>query len=298
MRPTVLQETTPGPDAPAPGDVVGFRSGDDLPPAQSPRPHLHPVRSLAGTVLTDSAPADHPHHHGVGMAVADLGGTNHWGGRTFVPGRGSTLLDDHGRQRIGSRRDLPDGADLRIEWLDARGQRQGVEERRVRVRPHPRGWVLSWSSTLVPGSPVSVGSPATNGRPGAFYGGWFWRTPFPGADVATAAGPGVENAHGARSPWLLVTAAPGPQQPAVSLLAVQRRRPRPWFVRTRGYVGFGPALAVSDRLPLSSGAPLVEEVDVLVLDSRPTAAQAADLAADLLAPPGPGGRPGTAGGPA
>ncbi|MEZ0492010.1 DUF6807 family protein [Kineococcus sp. TBRC 1896] len=266
-------------------DVVEVRLGDDLPPAESPRPHLHPVRSLAGVVLSDSAPTDHPHHHGVGVAVADLGGTNHWGGRTFVRGRGSVLRDDHGRQRVTARRDHPDGVDLEIVWTDERGRRQGVEARRLRTCPHPAGWVLSWRTAFVPDRPLSVGSSATNGRPGAFYGGWFWRTPFPGAVVATTAGTGVEHAHGVRSPWLLVT-SDGPE--AVSLLAVQRGRPRPWFVRTQGYVGFGPALAVAERLVLTPADPLVEEVDVLVLDERLEAAAAAGLAAGLLGDPGQG----------
>ncbi|PRY10548.1 DUF6807 family protein [Kineococcus rhizosphaerae] len=261
-------------------DVLELRTGEDLAPESSPRPYLHPVRTLAGTVVTASGPADHPHHHGVSMAVADLSGTSHWGGRTHVRGRGSTPLPNHGRQVVVDRRDHEAdpaaGPDLTVEWSDAAGVRQGREERRVRVRPHPAGWVLSWSTLLVPDHDLSVGSPATNGRPGAFYGGWFWRTPFPAARVCTADGAGTDRAHGSSSPWLLLSA------PGASLLAVQRGPARPWFVRTEGYVGFGPALAVTERLPVTPDRPLVQEIDVLVSDDVLDDPRAASLAAELL----------------
>src|SRR5690348_15396559 len=48
----------------------------DLPRTLSPRPYLHPVRTLAGTSVTELQPADHPHHLGVSVAVSDLGGAN------------------------------------------------------------------------------------------------------------------------------------------------------------------------------------------------------------------------------
>ena len=271
---------------PRPGDLLELRSGADLPRTSSPRPHLHPVRTLGGALTTDTGPLDHPHHHGVGMAVADLAGTTYWGGRTYVRGEGSTALPNHGRQVVLAQRDDPFGVEQRIAWFDEHDERQGVEERRERTRPHGAGWVLSWRTRLVPDRDLSVGSPATNGRPGAFYGGWFWRTPFATATAATADGAGVEHAHGSTSPWLLVvTDAVAGAGPRVSLLAVQRREPRPWFVRTEGYVGFGPALAVTGRLAVTPAQPLVEEVDVLVSDLALDGAQAADLAADLLRGP-------------
>lgn len=258
-----------------PERLLVHRDGADLPPRSSPRPHLHPVRTLGGTVVTDTAPDDHPHHHGVGMAVADLSGTSHWGGRTYVRGQGSTELDVHGRQVVLDARQDPCGVDQRLGWFDEHGRRQGVEDRRVRGQVRDDGWVLSWRTVLVPDRELSIGSPATNGRPGAFYGGWFWRTPFGSAQTLTADGAGIDHAHGSTSPWLLLSS------PDATLLAVQRGRPRPWFVRTEGYVGFGPALAVTERLPLTPDRPLVEEVDVFVSDDRIDAARAASLAGEL-----------------
>jgi len=262
-------------DTPLLERLLTSRTGEDLPRRSSPRPFLHPVRTLGGAVVTDTGPEDHPHHHGVSLAVADLSGTSHWGGRTYVRDQGSTELDNHGRQVLLSVRCNPFGIDQRIGWFDERDRRQGVENRRVRVRTHHDGWVLSWRSELVPDLDLSVGSPATNGRDGAFYGGWFWRTPFPTADVTTADGPGIQNAHGSPSPWLLLAT------PTASLLAVQRRNPRPWFVRNEGYVGFGPALAASERLAVTPTGPLVEEVDVFVADGKLEIARAQDLLESL-----------------
>ena len=37
----------------------------DDPPLESPRPYLHPVRTLGGEVVTDCRPADHPWHKGI-----------------------------------------------------------------------------------------------------------------------------------------------------------------------------------------------------------------------------------------
>lgn len=257
--------------------LLVHRSGDDLPRRSSPRPHLHPVRTLGGTLVTDTGPADHPHHHGVGMAVADLSGISHWGGRTYVRDQGSTELDNHGRQVVLAVQQTASGTEQRIAWFDEHDRRQGVEERRVRIRVREDGWVLSWRTVLVPERDLSVGSPATNGRPGAFYGGWFWRTPFPTAETLTADGPGIDHAHGSTSPWLLVSG------PEASLLAVQRHEPRPWFVRTEGYVGFGPALAVTERLDVTPSRPLVEEIEVFVVDGQLDKTRAAEVAAELSA---------------
>jgi hypothetical protein len=138
------------------------------------------VQTLGGTPLTDSGPVDHRHHYGVGMAVADVNGTSHWGGRTFIEHVGPTLLQNHGRQVGDDVR--PDGSALTesVSWLDEHGGRQLTEERRVSARllegpsqsggARPggahRGWVLDWRSVLhATDGPLEIRSPATNGPP-------------------------------------------------------------------------------------------------------------------------------------
>ncbi|WP_432485364.1 DUF6807 domain-containing protein [Kineococcus esterisolvens] len=280
--PTRASATTPVPEPvtgvalTVAGTVVAtVDDGSAVPATDSPRPHLHPVRTLAGTAVTASAPADHRHHRGVGLAVPDVDGTSHWGGRTFVRGRGSTMLDNHGTQRVVEQDGDGAGA-LRqvLSWCDRADAEQVREERRLRAVAAPGGWRLDWTSVLRARRPLSIGSPATNGRTGAFYGGWFWRTPFSAAEALVAEGTGTDHAHGSRSPWLAVTA------PGAWLLAVQHGEALPWFVRTEEYTGFGPALAGAERLALLPGEPLSIRLSVLVADGpapAPGAVRAAAL---------------------
>ncbi|MEU4835520.1 DUF6807 family protein [Streptosporangium sp. NPDC023615] len=65
----------------------------------SPRPYLHPVRTLAGVTVTDAAPDSHTHQFGISVAFPELDGCNFWGGRTFIAGHGPAWLDNHGIQR-------------------------------------------------------------------------------------------------------------------------------------------------------------------------------------------------------
>ncbi|UBQ03655.1 DUF6807 family protein [Curtobacterium sp. TXMA1] len=93
----------------APGslEVAGRRVGEvldgtDLPRAWSPRPFVHPVRTLGGVVLTDRGPDDHAWHSGLGIALPDVDGVNCWGGPTYVPGAGYRWQDDHGVATVES----------------------------------------------------------------------------------------------------------------------------------------------------------------------------------------------------
>ncbi|WP_432498099.1 DUF6807 domain-containing protein [Kineococcus auxinigenes] len=252
----------PQPALTAAGTVVAvLDDGSTVPAVDSPRPHLHPVRTLGGTAVTGTAPADHRHHRGVGIAVPDVDGTSHWGGRTYVRGKGSTLLENHGAQHVVEQDG--DGAGTArqvVSWRDRAGGEQFREERRLRAAAAPGGWRLDWTSVLHARHPLTVGSPATNGRPGAFYGGWFWRAPFQGAEALVADGAGTALAHGSRSPWLAVST------PGAWLLAVQHGEVLPWFVRTEEYTGFGPALAFDARREVSPDEPLRIRLSVLVAD--------------------------------
>src|SRR5665647_2245205 len=99
------------------------------------------VRTLKGIVLTDSSPRDHRHHYGLSIAVADVNGTSHWGGRSFVRDEGPTLLQNHGRQVSGGMRAVngnatESGAGGRwlvddVQWFDQYGALQLREERLI-----------------------------------------------------------------------------------------------------------------------------------------------------------------------
>lgn len=144
------------------------------------RPYLHPVTTLAGTPVTEERPADHIHHLGASVAVPDVAGRNFWGGRTYVRDQGPTVLDNHGTQRhLGWKLRDPDGFVEELSW-EADGTELLREHRTVAVAEvSGTAWALDFSFSLTNrgGADLSIGSPATNGRPGAGYGGFFWRAP-------------------------------------------------------------------------------------------------------------------------
>ncbi|WAL98903.1 PmoA family protein [Streptomyces sp. Je 1-369] len=238
----------------------------------SPRPYLHPVTTLAGTPVTELAPADHPHHLGAGVAVPDVAGYNFWGGRTFVRGRGPVDLGNHGVQR---HRDFklhdPDGFVEELTWTvaeDAAGEVLLRERRTVAATElDATAWALdfTFSLTNVTGGEVSFGSPATNGRPGAGYGGFFWRAPkeFAPPHVFTAAAEGEAAVHGARADWLALA---GDGWTLVFAGATARTRHDPWFVRAAEYPGVGSSLASEDRLAIAPGDTVVRRVVTVVAD--------------------------------
>src|SRR5918998_6394752 len=62
----------------------------DVDPRESPKPYFHPLRTLAGNVVTLFRPHDHRWHHGLAMTMAQLSGQNLWGGPTYVRDRATS----------------------------------------------------------------------------------------------------------------------------------------------------------------------------------------------------------------
>ncbi|MFB7799608.1 DUF6807 family protein [Isoptericola sp. NPDC056134] len=258
-----------------------YSRGEGMPGVHSPRPFLHPVHSAQGVAMTTKSPLDHRHHYGVSMAVADVDGTSHWGGRTYVRDQGPTLLANHGRQEAGRTEVTDDGATLtqQVRWLDERGGVQLTEERRLTavVLPEVDAWALGWHGSLLAGdADLEIGSPATNGRPGAGYGGWFWR--LPSGDEAFALSPDRGgDVHGSRSPWVAVVRRTGPAWTTL-VLAQASGEPDPWFARVGDYVGLGPALAWDTVRTVRAGSSLEVDVVAAVVDRRLDITGAGDVA--------------------
>ncbi|MFC7309496.1 PmoA family protein [Streptomyces monticola] len=262
------------------GRPVGrYEIRPELPVGHAPRPYLHPVTTLGGIAVTECAPADHLHHLGVGVAVPDVEGHNFWGGRTFVRGRGPTALANHGAQRhTGFQLSDPDGFVEELRWL-AEGRELLRERRTVAVTElTTSAWALDFTFALTGplGRAVSFGSPATNGRPGAAYGGFFWRAPKePTApEVFTARSEGEDRVHGTRADWLALASS---AWTLVFAGATERTRQDPWFVRATEYPGVGSSLAPTVRLRLAPGETLVRRFVTVVADGRLDRAAAATL---------------------
>ncbi|MET9405700.1 PmoA family protein [Streptomyces sp. NPDC002935] len=257
-----------------------------LPARLSPRPYLHPVTTLAGTPVTELSPADHAHHLGVGVAVPDVEGHNFWGGRTYVRDQGPTDLDNHGAQRHSAfqLRD-PDGFVEELRWVAAGSEL--LRERRTvaAVELTDSAWALdfTFSLTNVTERGLSLGSPATNGRPGAAYGGFFWRArKEAGAPrVFTADAEGEEAVHARPADWLALA---GAGWTLVFAGATGETRRDPWFVRTTQYPGVGSSVAHEHRIGIEAGDTLVRRVVTVVADGTLDRAGAAALVRKAVSP--------------
>ncbi|WP_440073832.1 DUF6807 family protein [Streptosporangium sp. OZ121] len=259
-------------------EVATYTRRGDLKPTDAPRPHLHPVRTLGGTLVTETQPADHVHHFGASVAISDVNGVNFWGGSTYVPGTGPRILPNHGRQRRRSLRPVDGGFAERLDWVGPDGAVLAAEERTLTARALPGAWALDVAFTLHnrTGEPLSIQSSACKGRTGAGYGGFFWRAPkdSPGLDVFADGASGERAVHGGLSPWLALISDDW------SLLFVQTLGLDPWFVRVAEYPGVGPALAWD--APLTVPDRLARAITVVVADGRLTTERAAALAAELV----------------
>lgn len=267
--------------------VADYVHRPQLPATLSPRPYLHPVRTLGGLLVTELRPADHAHHLGVSLAVPDVAGVNFWGGRTYVRDQGPVPLDNHGTQEHRGLRQDADGCTQELAWT--REGRPLLTERRT-IRTYALSadaWALDITSTLtnVSGAALSFGSPATNGRPGAGYGGFFWRAPKEDAvpRVFTATATGEDAVHGSTAGWLALA---GRGWTLIFAGGDEETRRDPWFVRTGQYPGVGSALAWERRLPLAVDASLTRRIVTVIADGRldrAAAAALADLAGAALA---------------
>jgi LacI family transcriptional regulator len=257
-----------------------------MPQVHSPRPYLHPIHSLSGRAVTEVSPVDHRHHYGLSLTIADVDGTSYWGGRTFLPGQGPTLLRNHGRQ-ISTGVDVDSGgARLResITWADQHDRQQLLEHRELTgvIIPEAEAWALGWHSRLTAPAGATISSPALRGRPGAGYGGIFFRLVFADStEVLTADAATESGAHGSRSPWLAFCGRHGGEWTSVVL--AQDGESWPWFVRVADYVGAGPALAWDTPCVIGAGEDLDLGLVALVVDRRLTAQDAEDLADLALA---------------
>ncbi|GAA3121625.1 hypothetical protein GCM10010466_10670 [Planomonospora alba] len=275
--------------------VASYVWEPDLPATDSPRPYLHPVRTLGGVEVTEYRPDDHVHHLGVSLAISDVGAVNFWGGRTFVRDRGPSWLGDHGRQRHDAFEETGDGFAEELTWLGPDGAVVARERRTVLAAALPSGgpsgasgdvpgaaggdaWMLDFAFTLTVREPLEIKSSACKGRPGAGYGGFFWRAPKSSPDVAVFTGEaeGEQAVHGSVTPWLALVSG------AWSLVFVQLGHVDPWFVRVAEYPGVGPALAW-DR-PLAVADTLSRRVVTVVADGRLDRAAAGRLARAAGAP--------------
>jgi predicted dehydrogenase len=258
-------------------EIAEYQDGSRIRAVSSPRPYLHPVRTLTGTVVTDHQPLDHVWHLGVGVALQDVDGINFWGGRTYTREAGQYVWrPDHGRitgTSIEETAAVTGGQDGRLrETLTWNGPDDApvlVEERTwTWSGVSSAAWQLSLDFALSPAGdqPVSLGSPGSNGRLEGGYGGFFWRLPeCGGATVWTPAGAGESEVHGSVTPWLAWAGEFGAGS-ATLVFVPSEGSTDPWFVRADGYPGVGQSLAWDTPVIAEPGSPVQRSITVFVAD--------------------------------
>jgi hypothetical protein len=223
-------------------------------PFEAPKPYLHPVRTLAGDVVTGYRPHDHRWHKGVQMTASWLSGENFWGGGTYLRGRGYVDLPNLGTMRsLDLSAAVVDGRVTVAEalaWHTMSGERWIDERRTLTVRELTAdSWTLEFATSLtnVRGAELSFGSPGTQGRELAGYSGLFWRGPraFTGGEV-------IGPATGEPGEWLAFVGAHDEVDRSSTLLFLDDPDvPGRWFVRSEPIPAVNPSLAFDKELVLA-----------------------------------------------
>lgn len=217
-----------------------------VPAVESPRPYFHPLRTLKGNVVSGFRPHDHRWHHGLSMTCANLSGHNFWGGRTYLRNEGYVQLDNNETQEadalyLQGQKVCGSGSNAfshDVIWGDI----ILAERREIRTRIHDDYWELNLNLSIdnadnCTHQPVIWGSPTTQGRDNAGYGGLFWRGPrdFIGGEITMSEGRQGADLMGQSSPWLAYCGRHDETDDYSTLIFVDGsenpRHPTPWFVR-------------------------------------------------------------------
>ncbi|WP_329083528.1 MULTISPECIES: PmoA family protein [unclassified Streptosporangium] len=238
-------------------EILHYVHRPETPVFESPKPYFHPIRTLAGDVVSAYRPHDHRWHRGLQLTVSDLSGENFWGGGSYVrEAAGYVDLPNNGTMR--HEEFLAPGVE-RLTWHTQGGEHWVDEVRTFGVRDvREDSWALELSTAItnVRGEDLVFGSPTTNGRPMAGYCGLFWRGPrsFEHGRVVAESGEGPEM-MGRESAWLAYTGHHDEVDRSSTLL-FQSALPAVWFVRTTPFAAVNPSIAFHRELVLPPGATL------------------------------------------
>ncbi|MDR6986037.1 hypothetical protein J2Y66_000500 [Paenarthrobacter nitroguajacolicus] len=274
-----------------------YRPTDDQ--YESPRPYFHPLTTLEGDDLTISRPWDHVWHKGLSWALPNVGEHNFWGGATYTRETGYSNLDNNGAMNHEAFTSIEESgtgitAKESLLWTaqpagpGQDGQPLIAEKRSFSIQPLPGGkaWALLFETEMsnVSGAEIGIGSPTTEGRDNAGYGGLFWRGPrsFTGGEFRSDAGTGADEFMGTRSPWIAFTGQHDVTCRKSSILFVEDQTnpgaSNQWFARSSMFACLGSAPFFSEVVPLKEGQPLTYRYAVVIADGSLEDQRAAALA--------------------
>ncbi|KQR04254.1 hypothetical protein ASF72_04410 [Arthrobacter sp. Leaf141] len=276
--------------------VLTYTYAADDPQVESPRPYFHPVRTPAGDVVTAYRPHDHTWHKGIAWSLPHLGPDNFWGGPSYRRGKDYQWLPNNGAMRHrGPAAVTDDGRTFRfahtLDWITQQDIMVVAEERSFHVVPGPDSsytLVFATAMTNVSGADIQIGSPTTEGRDNAGYGGLFWRGPraFAGGTILAPGGATGEELRGKRAPWLSFVGQHDETCRYSTLVMVDdpaAGNPQPeWFARSEPFACMGPAPFFSTEVLFAAGATLHFRHAVVIADGQSDAGRIEALAGTAL----------------
>ena len=224
---------------------------------RSPRPHIHPLTTPAGVVLTRDAPDDHPWHHALWFTIKFVNGENFW--EEYGP-RGILRHDEPPSVRV-------EGDTVRLEgtvrWVGVDRETVVINETREIVG---QGRTLDLRSVLVPTTDVVLDRTPFTTWGG--YGGLTFRgrPDLVDSRLLLADGSVHDRVHGVDSEWLDLSGTVEGAPVGVAMFADPAGRfgRVPWYGSTRadtyGNEGwsnfFNAAFLWHGPLEITAGEPL------------------------------------------
>lgn len=251
---------------------------------ESPRPYFHPLRTLEGDLVSLYRPHDHVWHKGIALSLPNVGPANFWGGVTYLRDRGYVQLPNNGSMvhrgfDVLTRSDQLVRAAHRLDWVTEQGETWFSEARSFSVTVHASeaAWILGFTTTFtnVTGEDIEIGSPTTEGRDNAGYGGLFWRGPrsFTGGTVyfsgdsdgsggsgglGSSSGPGGSGGDelmGIRAEWMALAGKHDGDSRSSTVVFVDAPdnpdHPVQWFVRSNPFACLCPAPFFAERVTIA-----------------------------------------------
>jgi hypothetical protein len=152
-----------------------------------------------------------------------------------------------------------------LAWVTEQGERWFTETRTLTFAVADDSWTLGFATTFtnVTDAAIALGSPTTNGRENAGYGGLFWRGPesLTGGQVLVPGAEGGDELMGVRAPWLAFRAPD--RRATLRFTAGSDVR---WFVRSTPFAAVCPAPFFDAEVAACPGEPLTYRYEITIAD--------------------------------
>ncbi|RMI39410.1 DUF6807 domain-containing protein [Streptomyces triticirhizae] len=271
-------------------ELLSYVYRPDPDPFESRKPYIHPLRTLAGNLVSGYRPNDHRWHKGLQMTASHLSQQNFWGGNSYLgPEVGYQRVEERvgsmrhdGFASVGSTDERLDIAE-ELTWVENGGAEWARERRGVSVHSvdaDSGSYAIDWSIDLtnIREEPLAFGSPTTAGREMAGYTGLQWRGPRDftgGAVLGPEEGQEGQELMGTQGPWLAFSALHDDVDAHSTLVFAHAPEnldeeraihPSHWFVRSTPIPTVAFSWAFFEEFELAPGASFAFRYRVLVAD--------------------------------